>query len=159
MQLLVAIIYIITSYKTIMSKILVPLAYVTGNVLQVGVTDRFSVSIREPKSIKNQTTGMWEIKHYIRYKIFIHKNKLPQALLDLAEFETRKNKNITITVACSGTLDRIYTRDNNPKVTEPQIVISVNSSEDFLTLYQEMSKAEKKNDDDNFLALPDEYNF
>lgn len=138
--------------NNIMGRITIALAYLNGSVIQLSNGEKYQITVKEPKSVKNKDTGKYEIKHYVKYKLFVYKNKIPQCLLDYADFKDRQDNNISISVAFSGEIDKIYTRDDNPKVTEPMITVSISNSEDFIAINKEMmavGKDAKKNINDD----------
>ena len=131
-----------------MGKITVALGYLNGSVTQVGNTDRYQITVKEPVSIKNKDTGKYEITHYNKYKLFAYKNKIHQSLLD------RQQNNISISLSFSGEIDKIYTKEDNPKVTEPMMIVSINGMNDFISINKEMmsvGKDARKNNDDDLL--------
>lgn len=137
-----------------MARITVALAYLNGSITQIGTTDRYQITLKEPVSKKNKDTGKYEITHYNKYKLFVYKNKIHQTLLDNADFNYRKDGKISISVSFSGEIDKIYTKEDNPKITEPMIIVSINNSEDFLSVNKEMMSVGldgKKNNDDDFI--------
>jgi hypothetical protein len=138
--------------NSIVGRITVALGYLNGSVTQVGNTDRYQITVKEPMSIKNKDTGKYEITHYNKYKLFAYKNKIHQSLLDYADFKDRQQNNISISLSFSGEIDKIYTKEDNPKVTEPMIIVSINGMNDFISINKEMMSvgkdAKKSNDDD-----------
>jgi hypothetical protein len=138
-----------------MAKIIISLAYLNGDVTQVNNSDRFQLMAREPRNFKNKETGKWETRGYIKYKIFVSKHKIPQSILDYASFKDRKDSNISLSLSFCGSVDQVYTREDNPKVIEPQIIVSISSSDDFLAINKEMTSANSQSEK----KLPDEYDF
>lgn len=133
-----------------MARITVALAYLNGSITQIGTTDRYQITLKEPVSKKNKDTGKYEITHYNKYKLFVYKNKIHQTLLDNADFNYRKDGKISISVSFSGEIDKIYTKEDNPKITEPMIIVSINNSEDFISINKEMMSLDKKLNDEDF---------
>lgn len=137
-----------------MGRITVALAYLNGSITQINNTERYQITLKEPVSKKNKDTGKYEITHYNKYKLFVYKNKIHQTLLDYADFNDRKNNKISISVSFSGEIDKIYTKEDNPKIIEPIIIVSINNSEDFVSINKEMmliGQDAKKNNDDDFI--------
>lgn len=127
-----------------MGTITVALAYLNGSVTQINNSEKYQINVKEPRSIKNKQTGKYEIKNYIKYKLFVYRNKIPQSLLDYADFQDRQNNNISISIAFSGEIEKIYTKEDNPKVTEPIITISIHNSDHFVAINKEMMAIDRK---------------
>lgn len=127
-----------------MGTITVALAYLNGSVIQINNSEKYQINAKEPRSIKNKQTGKYEIKNYIKYKLFVYRNKIPQSLLDYADFQDRQNNNISISIAFSGEIEKIYTKEDNPKVTEPIITISIHNSDHFVAINKEMMAIDRK---------------
>ena len=134
-----------------MARITVALAYLNGSITQVGTTDRYQITLKETVSKKNKNTGKYEITHYNKYKLFAYRNKIHQTLLDNADFNDRKDGQISISVSFSGEIDKIYTKEENPKITEPMIIVSINNSEDFISINKEMISLDKRFNDNDFI--------